>query len=218
MAFWDSWSTQQKLLAAGVGGVAGLYLLTKSGGVGDSGELAIVDVRRPTDDINAIGGPAGPIGRLEVNITNPTPIGSTPGLPGVPGPPGPPGTPGRPGPGGHGRPGPGPLDSRRADIRARMMALTGMVLSLRQDGRSDWERKRISSLRERRSSLGERLSNLAIPPKPEEERPRTTGQALGPRETRGITSQGLPMAGVDANGLSVEEQIRLQLRRNGRLV
>lgn len=79
MAFWDSWSNNQKLAALGGLGVVGL-LLFRGGGGGGEGELAIVDVRRPTDDINLPGGPAAPIGRLDITnyFGTPTTPGTTP--------------------------------------------------------------------------------------------------------------------------------------------
>lgn len=61
MAFWDTWSKNQKIAAVGAGGLAGLYLMSRgAGGIGggdaEDGNLNILDVRRPTDDINAVGG------------------------------------------------------------------------------------------------------------------------------------------------------------------
>lgn len=73
MGFLDNITTKQKLIGGGIAGVGGLYLLSKanSGGAGGgaNGSLAVVDVRRPTDDINA---PAGVgAGGERRNVFNP---------------------------------------------------------------------------------------------------------------------------------------------------
>jgi hypothetical protein len=57
--FLENMSTSQKIMLAGGAGLVGLLFmggLGKKKGGGDAGALGIVDVRRPTDDINA---PAG---------------------------------------------------------------------------------------------------------------------------------------------------------------
>lgn len=60
MVFWDTWSRNQKIAAVGAGGLAGLYFMSRgAGGLGGGSaddNLNILDVRRPTDDINAVGG------------------------------------------------------------------------------------------------------------------------------------------------------------------
>lgn len=58
MGFLDGLTTTQKVVGAGALGVAGLYALSRRGGGGVGGEVplaAVVDVRRPTDDINIPG-------------------------------------------------------------------------------------------------------------------------------------------------------------------
>lgn len=142
MGFLDTLSPQQKIIGAGAAGLVGLLMLgglgkKKKGGDAAS-QLGIVDVRRPTDDINAPAGiPRLPDFVINNQIPDQRPIG-TPLTPGVP-PPGatipvttppgaalPPGAgkpPGRPKPGkkpggvdpGHKR----PTDKKREKKRAK---------------------------------------------------------------------------------------------------
>jgi hypothetical protein len=204
MAFWDKWSTQQKLVVAGLGGVGALYMLTKGTGGGSEGELAIVDVRRPTDDINAPGGAGSTIGRLEINMPGAPVVPGKPGKPGKPGEPGLPGTPG----GGY---------SAWDRIMGRIDAVNMQIQSARnregspQNIRKGAAQKRIVKLRERRTALEEKLSNVPIPPGFEEEAPGARVPRV-PRETRRNSNP----ASVEATRRANEDLI-LQLRRTGRL-
>lgn len=63
-------TTPQKLIGLAIAGAGGLFLLSRSGGGGAAGAgdgLAIVDIRRPTDDINSLASAPGSV-RNTVNV------------------------------------------------------------------------------------------------------------------------------------------------------
>lgn len=91
MGFLDTLSPQQKIIGAGAAGLVGLLMLgglgKKKKGGDAANQLGIVDVRRPTDDINAPAGiPRLPDFIINNQIPDQRPIGTplTPGPPVVP--------------------------------------------------------------------------------------------------------------------------------------
>lgn len=170
MGFLDGLTTTQKMVGAGALGVGALFLFSR-GGSGQPG-VAVVDVRRPTDDMNTPGAAWGGDGYqyfAEINRSNnellrgiwdkqnPGPItkvpdsGVTPVKPVTPGPI---------------TPIPNPWDRRSliSDLQQRSRVNNLVIRQMREDGVTGREKARIGFLRGRNATLSERLDELGAPP------------------------------------------------------
>lgn len=190
MGFLDELTGTQKLIGLGIVGAGALLLFSRGGG-GQSG-LAVVDVRRPTDDMNTPGAAWGGDGYqyfAEINRSNNELLrniwgSQNPANPNAPVAPATPPVPTTPTPSIGGM---GPWDRRSliGDLQLRRRVNRLAINEIRENGVTGAERERIQTLRKRNNIFGSRLEELGAPiPMPD---PRAPGQPTPrPRRDEGI--------------------------------